>query len=346
MVVALVYVLIIANTLTVPIVMLFAPYLARLTLANPAILAPIVIWVAMLAAYMTTNSVADLLVVLIFAALGLFMKAYGWPRPPILIAVALGEIMEKYLWIAVNNYGFSMFLRPQFLSILAVMGLVALAGVRMRRQARATVQEMQAAVAADGLPSAPVVAAALPGPATMAAPAVAAKIPLRDRLTLEFAGELVLLALVAAFLGYMLWDSTNWRFSDRLTPLIGITIAGVFWVIRVGTIVLSFFRPVMLSSREATIMDTGFQQGQNPAEARERFFQIFGFTVGIALAVWVFGFHIGGTLLLAAYLFFVARLSLFWTAVICAVALAILVGFYDQVLGIPWHVPLIAQVFK
>ncbi len=151
-VVALVYVLIIANTLTVPIVMVFAPYLARLTLANPAVLAPIVIWVAMLAAYMTTNSVADLAVVLIFAVLGLFMKAYGWPRPPILIAVALGEIMEKYLWIAVNNYGFSMFLRPQFLAILAVMGLVALAGVRMRRQARSTVNDMREEVAAAGSP--------------------------------------------------------------------------------------------------------------------------------------------------------------------------------------------------
>ena len=69
-VVALVYVLIIANTLTVPIVMVFAPYLARLTLANPAVLAPIVIWVAMLAAYMTTNSVADLAVVLDLCRVG------------------------------------------------------------------------------------------------------------------------------------------------------------------------------------------------------------------------------------------------------------------------------------
>ena len=161
-VVALVYVLIIANTLTVPIVMLFAPYLARLTLANPAVLAPIVIWVAMLAAYMTTNSVADLAVVLIFAVLGLFMKAYGWPRPPILIAVALGEVMEKYLWIAVNNYGFSMFARPQFLAILAVMGLVALVGVRMRRQVASTVQEVRQEALAAHTPSAAVIAAALP----------------------------------------------------------------------------------------------------------------------------------------------------------------------------------------
>ena len=338
-VVALVYVLIIANTLTVPIVMLFAPYLARLTLANPMVLAPIVIWVSMLAAYMTTNSIADLIVVLVFAVLGLFMKAYGWPRPPILIAVALGEVMEKYLWISVNNYGFSMFARPQFLAILAVMGLVALFGVRMRRQVAATVKEVREEAA-------PTVAAVLPEPEAETAPVVFARVPFRDRMTLEFIGEIVLLALVAAFLGYMLWDSTHWRFSDRLTPLIGVSIAAFFWVIRVGTIVLSFFRPIQISSREAKIMDTGFQTGQDPREARLRFYQIFGFTVALMLVIWVFGFHFGATLMLGAYLVTIARFSWLWTAFIVGVAIAILVGFYDYVLGIPWHVPLIVELFK
>jgi TctA family transporter len=338
-VVALVYVLIIANTLTVPIVMLFAPYLARLTLANPMVLAPIVIWVSMLAAYMTTNSIADLIVVLVFAVLGLFMKAYGWPRPPILIAVALGEVMEKYLWISVNNYGFSMFARPQFLAILAVMGLVALFGVRMRRQVAATVKEVREEAA-------PTIAAVLPEPEAETAPAVFVRVSFRDRMTLEFVGEIVLLALVAAFLGYMLWDSTHWRFSDRLTPLIGVAIAAFFWVIRVGTIVLSFFRPIQISSREAKIMDTGFQRGQDPREARLRFYQIFGFTVALMLAIWVFGFHFGATLMLGAYLVVIARFSWFWTAFIVLLAIGILFGFYDYVLGIPWHVPLIIELFK
>jgi hypothetical protein len=344
-VVALVYVLIIANTLTVPIVIAFAPYLAKLTLANPMILSPIVIWVAMLAAYMSHNAIADLVVVLIFAVLGLFMKAYGWPRPPILIAVALGEVMEKYLWIAVNNYGFGMLARPQFLGILAVMGLVALAGVRMRRQAASTVQEVREELAAVGTPLAPAIAKALPQEDGKA-PVIAQNIRLRERFTLELIGEIVLLALVAAFLGYMTWESAGWKFSDRLTPLIGISIAAVFWLIRVSTIVLSFFRPVAVSGRDANIMDTGFDRGQDPREATLRFAQIFGFTVALVLVVWIFGFHAGATLLLALYLIFISCLSLFWTAVIVLIALAILVGFYDYVLQIPWHVPLIAELFK
>jgi hypothetical protein len=48
--------------------------------------------------------------------------------------------------------------------------------------------------------------------------------------------------------------------------------------------------------------------------------------------------------MLGAYLIFVSGLSVFWTAFIVAIAVAILVGFYDYVLGIPWHVPLIAEL--
>jgi hypothetical protein len=93
-------------------------------------------------------------------------------------------------------------------------------------------------------------------------------------------------------------------------------------------------------------MDTGFDRGQDPKEARLRFVQIFGYTVGLALVIWVFGFHFGATLVLGAYLVVVSGLSLFWTAVIMLVAIGILVGFYDYVLGIPWHVPLIVELFK
>jgi putative tricarboxylic transport membrane protein len=281
---------------------------------------------------------------MVFTMLGLFMKAYGWPRPPILIAVALGPVMERYLWIAVNNYGFSMVTRPQFLAILGVMGLVALAGVRMRRQADRAVEEVKGATVAAS-PGA-TLATAPPEPELAVRPIPAAKTSLRDRLTLEFFGEIVLLTLVAAFLGYMLWDSANWRFSDRLTPLIGIAIAAIFWMLRVGTIVLSFFRPVPISKRAPAIMDTGFDRGGNTPASRRRFLQIFGFTVGLILAVWVLGFHVGATVLLGAYLVMISRVSWFWTAIITLTALGILVGFYDWLLGIPWHVPLIVELFK
>jgi TctA family transporter len=64
------------------------------------------------------------------------MKRYGWPRPPILIAVVLAEIVEKFLWLSVNTYGFSMFLRPQFLSIIVVMIVVMVVSFRIQASAK------------------------------------------------------------------------------------------------------------------------------------------------------------------------------------------------------------------
>ena len=64
------------------------------------------------------------------------MKRYGWPRPPILIAVVLADIVEKYLWLSANSYGWSMFARPQFLSIIVVMIVVMVVSLRMQQGAK------------------------------------------------------------------------------------------------------------------------------------------------------------------------------------------------------------------
>ena len=47
----------------------------------------IVFAVLSLAAFQANFQIADLIVMLVFGALGFFMKTYGWPRPPIIISV-------------------------------------------------------------------------------------------------------------------------------------------------------------------------------------------------------------------------------------------------------------------
>ena len=77
---------------------------------------------------------ADLGIVAVFTALGLFMKAYGWPRIPILIAIVLIPTVEKNLWTASQAYGLDMLLRPQFLFILFIgFGLVLWTAKTQRR---------------------------------------------------------------------------------------------------------------------------------------------------------------------------------------------------------------------
>jgi len=134
--ISLVYIVALANIVVVPIMLFAAPFITRIAAIPPNVLAPIVIGIVTLAAYQATYSIEDLVLVLAFTLLGIFMKRYGWPRPPILIAVVLAEIVEKYLWLSINTYGFSMFLRPQFVGIVAVMVLVMVVSFRIQAGAK------------------------------------------------------------------------------------------------------------------------------------------------------------------------------------------------------------------
>jgi TctA family transporter len=134
--ISLVYIVALANIVVVPIMLFAAPFITRIAAIPPNVLAPIVIGIVTLAAYQATYSIEDLFLVLALTVLGIFMKRYGWPRPPILIAVVLAEIVEKFLWLSINTYGFSMFLRPQFAGIIAVMVLVMVVSFRIQAGAK------------------------------------------------------------------------------------------------------------------------------------------------------------------------------------------------------------------
>ncbi len=112
--VSLVYIIVVANVIVVPIMLYAAPLITRIAAVPPNVLAPIVIGIVTLAAYQSTYSIEDLMLVLGLTVLGVFMKKYGWPRPPILIAVVLADNDEKNQWISANTNGISMLVRPQF----------------------------------------------------------------------------------------------------------------------------------------------------------------------------------------------------------------------------------------
>ena len=131
-----VYVIVLANILVVPIVLRFSPVLTKVAAVPPLVLAPVVIGVVMLSAFQANLDISDLTVVLAFAALGMFMKAYAWPRPPILIAIVLAEPLEKFMSISIQAKGISMVWQPAFLGILIVVGAAVYFSLRVQRSAQ------------------------------------------------------------------------------------------------------------------------------------------------------------------------------------------------------------------
>ena len=63
----------------------------------------------------------DLVLVVSFGFVGYFMKRFGYPRPPLILGMTLGIIMEKYLYISTARYGFDWLGRPSVLVLLCVV---------------------------------------------------------------------------------------------------------------------------------------------------------------------------------------------------------------------------------
>jgi hypothetical protein len=88
------------------------------------------------AAFSANFDYADLLVLVVFSIIGVFMKRHGWPRPPLLVAVVLGSQMQNYLWLTVERYYFSEWLsRPGVIVIgLVIVATIASPIIRAYRQ--------------------------------------------------------------------------------------------------------------------------------------------------------------------------------------------------------------------
>ena len=354
--VSMVYTIAFANIIVVPIMLAFAPTLCRIAVIPPNILAPVVVAVVSLAALAAGGSLGDLVAVLAFGLLGVFMKRYGWPRPPILIAVALADILERFLWISVNNYGFGMLLRPQFLVILAFMIVVTLFSLRAQRGASRVMRSMTESeksgrgtdeTATDergtdvpaGRDDAAGQAEAAGSQATDESTEAA---PRKFRLSLEVAGEVVLLLAVGAFFVYMFIDSFNWPEGATLMPRIAVLVGTPFWLIRAVTVLTGTQEKRI---EEGDIMDTGFILGDDPRTEGRRFVRIFGFTALMYVAIWVLGVHIALPGMLFLYLFHYGRAGWLWSGGLALAFLALIVGFYDWGIHIVWPEPLLGPLW-
>lgn len=147
---SLVYVIVLANILVVPVVLRFSPLLTKVAAIPPLVLAPVVIAIVTLSAFQANLDISDLTTMAVFAALGMFMKAYAWPRPPILIAIVLAGPLETYMSIAIQTQGISMVWQPGFLGILAVVAAAVYFSLRVQRAAQRLQERTLASEAANG----------------------------------------------------------------------------------------------------------------------------------------------------------------------------------------------------
>ena len=131
---AMVWILVVANILTVAASFMFLNQLVKLTFVRGNLLIPFLLMFVFLGAFAAHNNFSDIIVTVIFGIVGYVMVLFQWPRPPFVLGLVLGTIVENYLWISSSAYGAGWLVQPTVVCIAAlIVGTLAYSVIQARR---------------------------------------------------------------------------------------------------------------------------------------------------------------------------------------------------------------------
>jgi TctA family transporter len=118
---AMIIVLVVANLFATGIALAFSNTFAKASLLPYYVIVPMTLVLCAVAAFNVSNQVQDLVAFVTFSVIGFFMKRYGWPRPPVLVAAVLGPQLQAYLWLSRDLYEWNWLLHKDVLIILGII---------------------------------------------------------------------------------------------------------------------------------------------------------------------------------------------------------------------------------
>ena len=122
---SMVWVIVLSNVIGVAISFLFLKQLARLTHIKGTLLVPFLLVLSAFGAFTAHNSLADIVLMLAATLVGLAAIRWDWPRAPLLLALVLGDIAERYLFLSYSLYEWAWLTRP----LVLIFAIVTAAGI-------------------------------------------------------------------------------------------------------------------------------------------------------------------------------------------------------------------------
>lgn len=300
---SLVWTLIFANIIAALVMMACSQQIAKVAFLPSNAIIPGIVVLLMMGAFMANFSIGDWVTLIAAGALGYWLKQAGWPRPPLVLAIVLGPIMEPALRISMLVHGPAFLIRPMSLIIIAiVVFVIARNALRYFKDRREMAENP---VAGEGYELNP--------PLSIVLSAIG--IPL-------FAGAALL--------------SLQWPASAQQFPLViaaaSVVIFGL--LVMVDTREMRAFvsahggigGAIMASANQATLIAA---------------LPMYGWFLAILAGAILIGQEF--TLILFVIAFLALRSRYSWKVwVPYAIAIAVLIfGLYDDVLNVFWHQPII-----
>ena len=301
-----VWIIVFSNIITVAVSLLFLRQLARITFVKGTYLIPFLLLLIFLGGFAVKNSFGDMIVVLLFGALGWLMMRYDWQRPPLLLGLVLGGIADNNLFLTTKIYGMSWVTRPGVIVIgLMIAGalLYPLWQARRRRtgegEARPVEVYEDAAAGESGAPS-------------------------------QWGRILFALLFVAIFL-YVLKEALyGFGAVEKQAALFPLAVGIPSFALAVLALVQEFRAPAPAAVEETAAL------AAERAALRRRTAAIVGWTVGFFLTIWFLGFVIASAVATLLYLKLGAGEKWGISVVLAAVAWIFFFGLFDYGLRLPF----------
>jgi putative tricarboxylic transport membrane protein len=271
-----VWIIVLSNLFTVGFCFLFINQLAKITQIRSALLMPFILLLVYLGAFAEKNNFQDVAMVLGFGFLGWVMARLDWQRPPLILGLVLGPLMENRLFLSTDNYGWAWLGRKGVL----ILGAITLFGIfypvikdkwKRKREPDFAAGTPQRGKASNG----------------------------NERIHWRAA---TFVALLVVILAWALWQSRDFGYRAGLFP----------WVIGYPLFALCIVQLVLTltgKERKAHVSTMGdFETAAEPELPREivnrRTQTICFWIIAYFLAIWVLGFSYAVALMIFAYLKF------------------------------------------
>src|SRR5688572_4827582 len=118
-----VWIIVVSNIIMTAICFLFLAQIARITQVRSSLVLPFILLLIYLGAFAENNAFGDVVVMLVFGALGWVMVQTAWPRPPLILGLVLGKLAEQNLFLTIDNYGMDWLGFPSVVALFALMVL-------------------------------------------------------------------------------------------------------------------------------------------------------------------------------------------------------------------------------
>ena len=287
-----------ASVIATVVLLWTVEYVARVALLPGHMIVPGVLLFVYMGAWLGGASVGDWVSCTFFGFVGFFMKRGGWPRPPVILALVLGGILEGSFQISMRvHQGIGWLERPIVLLLLLVIIATLIFAARGIARQRLS-----------GRPAA--------GEAAERNPAI----------SLPFSVILLLLFVWAGF------SSLAWPPPVRQFPLL-ISIPGA---VLACVVVVRDLMHLLAVNKAAGAWSVTWKKATEDAWLAEAL-PFFGYLVSILVLTVLVGQKIAMPIFIGVYLWRWGHYRKRFVAGYALAGWAVLVFFYDQVMGMLFH---------